>query len=145
MRSRAESAKWQAVVFDAIVAAAEAGRPCPTNPEICGLVEAESPATAARIVNTLERRGLIAVTRFNSGREITVPSLGIATAPYTGKRSPHWRTTGAARPVESAEAVARPDDEHLPPAVYREPCPRCGTRRDIGCKHHAVRLGMGAF
>ena len=30
----------------------------------------------------------------------------------------------------------------LPPAVDRDPCPRCGTRRDIGCEHSPCRLGM---
>jgi hypothetical protein len=48
-----------------------------------------------------------------------------------------------ARPPHVAAAAS--DDEDLPPAVFRDPCPRCGVRADIGCPHSHVRLSMGAF
>jgi hypothetical protein len=28
----------------------------------------------------------------------------------------------------------------IPPKVYRDPCPRCGTRGDLDCGHGIVRL-----
>lgn len=30
--------------------------------------------------------------------------------------------------------------ESIPAPVFRDPCPRCGVRGDIGCAHHAARL-----
>jgi hypothetical protein len=40
--------------------------------------------------------------------------------------------------------------EPLPPPVYREPCPRCEVRADIGCRHQPrpfseQRLVVGRF
>jgi len=29
--------------------------------------------------------------------------------------------------------------------VYRDPCQRCGVRRDIGCAHSGAPVSMGAF
>lgn len=55
-----------------------------------------------------------------------------------------------AKPGGSASAryVAeryRPREEELPPPVFRDPCPRCGVRADIGCPHSHARISMGAF
>jgi hypothetical protein len=41
-------------------------------------------------------------------------------------------------------------DEPLPPPVYRDPCARCGTRADMGCRHRPhpfseQRLVAGRF
>jgi hypothetical protein len=29
------------------------------------------------------------------------------------------------------------------PRASRDPCPRCGTRGDVGCSHHRAELGTG--
>jgi hypothetical protein len=50
------------------------------------------------------------------------------------------------RPVKRASKPGRckcgPDDTALPPRIERDPCPRCGVRRDIGCNHTRAPLGM---
>lgn len=35
----------------------------------------------------------------------------------------------------------RPSEAKLPPRVERDPCPRCGVRGDIGCRHHRSWTG----
>lgn len=39
--------------------------------------------------------------------------------------------------------IVRTAPEQLPPRVDRSSCPRCGTRRAIGCRHTATRLVAG--
>lgn len=43
--------------------------------------------------------------------------------------------------IHNADFLA---DRLIPPTdpVDRDPCPRCGVRRDIGCGHSLERLGM---
>jgi hypothetical protein len=40
----------------------------------------------------------------------------------------------------SSLEIAREKDAG--PRVDRDPCPRCGVRRDYGCNHSLARLGM---
>lgn len=39
-------------------------------------------------------------------------------------------------------SVPLPQRPTPPPAPDRSPCPRCGTRKDIGCKHFFVQVPM---
>jgi hypothetical protein len=57
-------------------------------------------------------------------------SFGPAANPRRGRSIKRQKT--AIREAERAEI----------PRVDRDPCPRCGTRRDIGCNHSRTRLGM---
>lgn len=137
------------MVLAAITRAADAGTRCPYNDEIAAMVGAESPATGARIVADLEHMGLIEVERFGAGREVTIVETGSKTF-YGDRRNAHWRA-GIANRKSPTHIVLRPradpvpDEQSLPPAVYRDPCPRCGTRRDLGCQHSPTRISMGAF
>lgn len=47
------------------------------------------------------------------------------------------RAAGIAKPTIQSERIVPPT---LP--VDRDPCQRCGVRRDIGCNHSRVPLGM---
>lgn len=141
-------------VYDRIVAAARAGQGCPTNSELCEATGAASASSISAAVRSLEKRGLISVTRYGVGRDVSLPALGLSCAPWQGNREIHWRHRPghiriAHNPVPRAKSIAaeedRVDEDHLPPAVYRDPCPRCGTRMDIGCGHQPIRIGMGAF
>jgi hypothetical protein len=151
--SRMSPGSAQAIVLAAINRAAEAGEPCPSNNALCELAGAQSPSFGSGALNALVRAGLIQVERFAIGREVTITATGKKTL-YTGCRNPHWRTEGRVsaepmhvvrRPRLKAVNADTPDDEHLPPPVARDPCPRCGTRRDLGCRHSPNRISMGAF
>lgn len=134
------------VAFDAIVRAAKAGERCPSNDDLCGLLNGGSSSIGARAIKALEQRGMIVVTRFQCGREVFVPSIGKATAAYAGKRSQHWRERGGERRLPAVPVAKRPvAAEMMPPVVNRDPCPRCGTRADIGCTHSPAPVSMGAF
>lgn len=64
------------------------------------------------------------------------------------------RSGGVLPPYKSSEAhrkrakkrtqaeIVNDIDAALPPAVDRDPCPRCGVRRDIGCSHSRAPIGM---
>jgi hypothetical protein len=62
----------------------------------------------------------------------------------------HERSIGRLppNPKGGASALAKgvyiPREENLPPRVYRDPCPRCGVRGDIGCGHSKGALGWCA-
>lgn len=77
-------------VYKAMVRAAEAGRPCPTNDEICGIIGLTSTGSAARAVHRLEAAGVISVQRFSMGRIVTITATGQKTAEPACLR-PHWR------------------------------------------------------
>lgn len=131
----------EAVALAAITRAASAGLPCPSNGELADLVGAGSVATGTRLLSLLERRGLIRVTRFASGREVTVLASGQSTARVAGSRRPHFsyqgardaartspaksRTVKAATPYsKSAAALDAAPRARLPDS----PCFRCGAR-----------------
>jgi len=141
-------------VYRAICAAADANRPCPSNPTIADMLCSTSLSASVKCLERLAARGLIAVRRFQVARQVTVLATGRSTYLDPSQAQPHWRDTATGRAV-----AARPkgekqlhrvvqtvvDDEALPEPVHRDPCPRCGVRADIGCSHQFARLSMGAF
>ncbi len=62
------------------------------------------------------KAGVIEVETFANARRVTIMR--------TGKRTRYER--GSELPLEQ---------DVLPRPVDRTPCPRCGTRKDIGCDH----------
>lgn len=119
-----------------IEGAAEAGLPCPSNPDIAERHGFSSVSSGARSIERLEGAGLIRVERGNCSRVVTILASGKRTAGVVGK--PHWRMLRKPRPIapyaRTREAVG-PPLSMLPVPVDRDPCPRCGTRRDLGCIH----------
>lgn len=79
--------------------------------------------------------------------------VGELAATYGVQRPAIWRRLYAGgippfrvgRPVGRRQSKLRNVADRvrgpLPPAVERDSCPRCGTRRDIGCKHEPCTLG----
>lgn len=137
----AEHERKLAHLFDILAAAASKGAPCPSNYELCGDINLSSPGNAAYLVCKIETRGLIRVERLGSSRRVTIVSTGQSTAPVRGVPVEHRK--GAAREPGAGNVGfgfrgERP--EHL--YVDRDPCPRCGVRRDAGCAHRPARLGM---
>lgn len=140
-------------VMRAIERAADAGRACPTNPELCGIGGFDSVSGPVGAIGRLARAGLIKVERFQNARQVTICATGKQTFVPASLAKPHWRDrtgrhvtrTGSGQNCAGGVAKEKPDDQHLPPAVYRDPCPRCGVRADLGCAHHAAPVSMGAF
>lgn len=144
MSMRMSGEEIQRLAYDAIVRAARAGLQCPTNPELCDIIGACSPSAGANVVAKLEKRGLITVERFNSGRNVSVPSLGLATRPYGGRSREHWRANGR-QPARKAYTALKAEASTSQAAVAREPSPfpsapcfRCGARGWCG---HDGRIG----
>ena len=140
-------------VLTALSRAAAEGLVCPGNDALAGLSGVIGSATASGSVKRLERAGRIIVERGNNSRVVTIVATGKKTAGTIS--APHWRARAAGavvadevkaeadRASRRREAAKRSsvaarmkgdDPEILPPALYREPCVRCGVRGDIGCR-----------
>jgi len=133
-------------------AAAAIGARCPSNADLAEIIGAASVSNGASIVSLLEQRGLITVKRFAMGRVVTIVATGHSTAPITGQR--HWSERGVVRAQPPLRATSDKPPEPIrvfrgdvaaSRIVDRDPCPCCGTRRDVGCSHSARSISMGAF
>ncbi len=115
----------QAQVLAVILEAAEAGERCPMNRVIATRIDVAGTATVSEAITALEAKGTINVIRGSNSRVIEIAGTGLRTAGVTrAKRGPQVR--------------------HLPipPRVFRQPCPRCGIRADIGCRHFIAGAEM---
>lgn len=55
--------------------------------------------------------------------------------------NPNWSLMGRVITSEMSEGEYHgPVPKHL--LVDRDPCPRCGARRDLGCGHTAIKIGV---
>lgn len=90
------------LTLELITEAAHAGRPAPTADDIQEHTGCNSISSTVSLVQRLERRGLIAVERYQRARRMTVLATGKRTAEVIN-RTPHWRNL--ARP-RSAPSVA---------------------------------------
>jgi hypothetical protein len=137
------------LVLSMINDAAERGVRAPGNDDIAAEIGASSGSSGSNAIALLEAMGKITVTRYHSGRVITIIETGKSTAPIPGKL--HWSVRGVTKSKPAARVDGQlmssvyrgPAPEHQ--RVNRDPCPCCGVRRDVGCGHHVGRLGMGAF
>lgn len=129
----------------ALKRAAEHNQPCPTNEQLGELCGSLSPTFAVERLKSLVRRKLIVVERFANNRIVTIVATGQQTKGERG--APHWRDVKKHKPKPKKLAV-RPrrvtesDARNLPvdqtQMVERDPCPRCGVRKDIGCIHYEL-------
>jgi hypothetical protein len=76
-------------VMRILVAAADAGEPCPSNLTIASAVGSSSMATGASCIALLESMNLISVERGNCSRVVTIVATGKRTAGKVAKG--HWR------------------------------------------------------
>lgn len=138
-------------IYRALVRAAEAGVECPKNSTLCEIADVGSVSYPATAIGTMERLGLIKVVRYQRSRQVTITATGKSTAEPIFKAK-HWRDreVGEGVPQKRVQRLYSvplradlPDDDNLPPAVDRDPCPRCGVRRDHGCEHGAQRIAVG--
>ncbi len=130
MSKTVEQSKLTAgVIYDALVRAARAGAPCPSNTELCRLVGATSVATPAHSIARMAKDGKLRVTSASNGREIHIVELDVTIVSK-------MRTKNRTRERDTAQAE-RTAARTPPPAsrVSRDPCFRCGVRADVGCEH----------
>lgn len=127
--------------------AAAAGAVCPTNEQLADAIGAAEASQPATIMRKLRNRGVITVEQLGKHRQVTIVASGEATAEITGKRRDRVaelakaaKTKAEGQPAQSTLAALV---EPLP-TVNREPCTWCGTRRDVGCKHHPIPSGPHA-
>lgn len=142
---RMRTADREALCLKILTERAEHGLACPTNNELCELLGYDSPAAPARIIKQLENRRLISVERGQVTRVITVLATGDRTAGQVGQA--HWRQLHPGKPRNKPHANDRNERQQrlaemeAKPRVERDPCPRCGVRADVGCRHDRAPLG----
>lgn len=150
----------QKTVFDAIVRAARAGLPCPTNSALAYAMGNVSVSVPAEVVRALEKAGRIKVVRGQCSRIVTIPELGISTAQVAMQT--HWRDRGPdytkpPRPkvdratileqerlrVERLQARRAAEVEAMPEPILTDPCFACGVPHhkhdEHGCKRWRPR------
>ncbi|MFZ5705704.1 MAG: hypothetical protein ACOY5R_10600 [Pseudomonadota bacterium] len=122
------------LIYRMLVDAAEAGRPCPSNADIAAQTSGDARSYGTYALQQLEQMGLIRIHRSHNARIVTIVATGKVTA------DPDTVPT----PKQSRLSASRMRIDDLPAgaslAVDRSPCPRCGTRRDRGCRHTASAL-----
>lgn len=138
------------VVLRCLTAAAEAHEVCPTNDALAAAIQASSVA-ASDLVRRLERRGIIKVQRGNCTRVVTILETGKRT--FGQVTSPHWRERNGPPPIApmqqklvgmtyperlvfNAEREAEIDARR----IIRDPCVRCGVRKDNHAEHGCKRF-----
>lgn len=128
--SRDDLSDYQRIVMDAISHAADRGLPCPDNATLLAACNCHK-TTLRDLLIRLTRRGLIRIEYESRGRRITVVE--------TGKRT-DWRRANNWVQHNTVTNRTSPNPDQY---VDRNPCPRCGTRRDIGCAHNTRVLRVG--
>ena len=134
----------QARLLKVLEDCALAGAPCPSNAELGALLGYDQSYPSS-LVTHLELQGLIAVQRGTRGRVVTILAEGTAKGCSTdgdGARIRNYhqvQRTIVRRTRFQAEAVQTGNPAvPLGQLVARDPCQRCGTRGDLGCRHQAV-------
>lgn len=113
-------ARLRAVLIE-LGRAANAGEMCPTNDAMATKLHMWPNQVSLCLVR-LKREGAISTENGTYGRIVTITTTGKRTA---------GRMPGPPRsPVRSPK-----EPRVLPPRIFREPCPRCGIRADVGCVH----------
>lgn len=101
-----------------------------TTAELLALRAGASSAYIARSCAELIKRGQIVRLDQRRGRGTR------ALYALTGHTAPPIATRRALHSADADQARHDP----IPPATDRDPCSKCGTRADIGCKHRPSSL-----
>jgi hypothetical protein len=129
LKTVAQSKLTAGIIYDALVRAARAGAPCPSNTELCRLVGATSVATPAHSIARMAKDGKLRVISSSNGREIHIVDLDLTIVSKMRSMN-RTRERDTAQAERTAARAAPP-----PPPVFRDPCFRCGVRADVGCEH----------
>ncbi|PZQ55280.1 MAG: hypothetical protein DI555_07995 [Novosphingobium pentaromativorans] len=137
-------------LLELLTRCAAEGRAAPSNADLTAFLQLDRANTVPRIMQRLEERGLIVVERYSCSRIVTIVATGQRTAGVPG--TPHWMDANRAARAEKkpksdpAPVVRSPVIRSQPHAVSvdRDPCPRCGVRGDIGCRHSRAALRLAS-
>ena len=99
-RHKAALTEWERKTLSLIAEAAQTGRRAPTADDIQEHTGCNSISTTVNIVQSLEKRGLISVERFQRSRRITILETGKRTAEVINE-TPHWRSGARPRSTPS--------------------------------------------
>jgi len=148
----------QRLVYDAVIAAADAGKIAPSASLVAEITGSGDFSSASRILASLTRKGLVTVERGPCARVVTITKTGKRTAGSTGDKQ--WKplptkgdkshqVTGETNAERAARSVTRANAKAIQLAdvahqiVNREPCFRCNVRADVhdefGCGQMAER------
>lgn len=99
----------EAIIYDELCRAAEAGEVCPNYLDLNELVGLESSSASPSIVGRLERKGLIFVVRFQRFRRVKIIATGQWTArsPAQHVERPHVPRGTRSRETPSAGIIAK--------------------------------------
>jgi hypothetical protein len=95
----------EAKVMEALVEAASSGLMAPTNEALQDMLGCQSTSTPVSIVQSLEKRGLVRVERYQRARRITIVATGRATS--VSNTAPHWRARPKSIPVLPEREILR--------------------------------------
>lgn len=123
---------------------AEAGDPCPNNDQIIDTIALNGAYQVSGMLTELLDANFITIERDGYLRRVTIVATGKSTdwSKRTGGRK---RVGIGFRDPEDVKALAGTFRGDLPESryVYRDPCPGCGVRRDVGCAHQPL-MGVAA-
>lgn len=94
----------EAVIFRALADAAAQSQPCPTADDLAALIPDGSVTRTVDIVRRLEQRGVIAVKRYQRGRQVLIVSTGDLTQP-PASASIHWRLRPKTIPAPTVDSI----------------------------------------
>ena len=133
------------IVFGLLRRAAEKGDRCPSNLDICFAVGFGSASAGPRILARIEKAGLIKVYSGQCSRVVEIVGTGKRTAGDIPR--PHWRDRPENKhrkhkqyrvPIKPHPAPPEPCASFSVLRVERDPCPYCGVRGDVSCKHRVA-------
>lgn len=133
-----------AALLATLAKVAGVGAPCPNNDEIVNEIGLNGSYEVSPLLDDLESGAFIVVERVGYRRRATIVATGKTTewSRATGGRK---RLGNGRRDPDDPKALAGDFRGDLPESryVYRDPCPCCGVRRDVGCAHQPL-IGVAA-
>ena len=115
-------------LLDYLTEVAERGEVCPRNPVIAEAIGAKDAKNLPMWLGRLEREGYVGIERFGFERVVTITSNGKATAmPVVDQVATQHRYEQSHKSMMANRGAV---------VVMRDPCFKCGARRDYGCSHY---------
>lgn len=128
-------------VMNAIIAAADGNRVCPSNEDFCDLVGFSGPAQASNTISNLVKKGKISIRRRPTSRIVTILETGKITLDDPTPRAIRRQQYGSKPGPKPAHLIAanRVPRAAPPEAVTRDPCVGCGVPHHRHAEHGCRR------
>ncbi|MEW6626570.1 MAG: hypothetical protein AB1431_07260 [Pseudomonadota bacterium] len=99
-----ELTRNERIVYEALVRAADASEPCPSNDILLSLIDSEHDSEPPRLLGRLVAKGAIEREIFQRSRRVCIVATGKCTA-MPMSTAPHWRDRPKEVPAPSIAAV----------------------------------------